>query len=110
MQMPHLSLQKDRFMALMQARNKQVILFGQPEMLHNCDRCMRIYKDGDGVLRLVASFAWSCEAVRSSIWHIHSDDLWCVIFSLCFFGSIDNDAVLAAVGLDDDAMAEGAGM
>ncbi|KZP11814.1 hypothetical protein FIBSPDRAFT_664129, partial [Athelia psychrophila] len=50
LELPHTGEQKDRLQAAMQEQNERIIRFGQPELLHYCDRCTRIYKkvDADG--------------------------------------------------------------
>lgn len=47
----HTGDQKDRFNALMEERNKKVILYGQDEVRHYCDKCTRIWEDPDGTIR-----------------------------------------------------------
>lgn len=48
LQIPHVGNQDERFMAAMQERNERIILEGQDEMPHYCDRCMRVYQNEDG--------------------------------------------------------------
>ena len=48
----HTGLQKDRFTALMQARNEYIILHGQDEVPHICDKCMRVFTLDDGTFRM----------------------------------------------------------
>jgi hypothetical protein len=48
MQVPHTGAQRDRFTALMEERNQYVILYGQEEVPHTCDKCLRIIKQADG--------------------------------------------------------------
>jgi hypothetical protein len=49
---PHEGKQKDRFVLAMQERNKRIIHEGQPNAVrHACDKCLRIYVDGEGVVR-----------------------------------------------------------
>ena len=40
---PHTGEQKERFDAAMEQRNDHIIRFGQPEMRHYCDKCIRVY-------------------------------------------------------------------
>lgn len=40
--------QKDRFTALMEEHNRTIILYGQDEVGHYCDKCTRIWVDSDG--------------------------------------------------------------
>lgn len=51
LQVPHTGLQKDRFTALMEVRNNHIINFGQDEVPHYCDKCMRVYVGPDGKQR-----------------------------------------------------------
>jgi hypothetical protein len=44
---PHGGLQKDRFTAAVQARNLRIRLYGQPELRHHCQKCLRMYSDGE---------------------------------------------------------------
>ncbi|KAF8075908.1 hypothetical protein FPV67DRAFT_1649010 [Lyophyllum atratum] len=48
---PHTGLQKDRFTVLMDSRNEHVILYGQEEVPHYCNKCMRVFTGPDGELR-----------------------------------------------------------
>jgi len=48
LQVPHIGDQKDRFHAAMHERNEHIIRFGQPELQHFCDRCMRVFEHPDG--------------------------------------------------------------
>ncbi len=48
---PHRGDQKDRFTALMIQRNDNIIIHGQEEISHYCDKCMRVWVDESGVLR-----------------------------------------------------------
>jgi hypothetical protein len=41
----------------MEERNEWMILFGQDEVPHYCDRCMRVWEDEDGNLRESSSLA-----------------------------------------------------
>lgn len=52
---PHTGEQNVRFMALMQARNSEVINYGQDELPHFCDKCMRVWKDDSGNLCMCLS-------------------------------------------------------
>jgi len=46
LQVPHKGQQKDRFRAVMSARNISIICNGQPDAVrHACDRCLRVYLD-----------------------------------------------------------------
>ena len=49
---PHTGEQKHRFTLLMEERNKEVILDGQEEIAHYCDKCMRVWEDGENNLRM----------------------------------------------------------
>ncbi|KAJ6456275.1 hypothetical protein C8R47DRAFT_996346 [Mycena vitilis] len=42
--------QNIRFQAAMHERNEHIILLGQDEVPHYCDRCMRVWEDEDGTL------------------------------------------------------------
>lgn len=50
LQVPHTGEQKIRFDAAMQEMNDRYVLYGQPEVPHYCDKCMRVYVDEDGNL------------------------------------------------------------
>lgn len=45
--LPHTGNQRDRFTAAMRARTECFILFGQPELPHYCDACMRVFPNGE---------------------------------------------------------------
>ena len=47
---PHSGEQKDRFTELMRKRNEEVIIEGQDEIGHYCDKCMRVWEDDNGNL------------------------------------------------------------
>lgn len=42
---PHSGHQNTRFTMAMSARNEAMILYGQPNILHYCDKCIRFYED-----------------------------------------------------------------
>src|ERR1700728_1921002 len=46
--LPHTGNQKDRFTGAMIERNERIVLQGQPEIGHYCDKCMRTYETEDG--------------------------------------------------------------
>jgi hypothetical protein len=49
---PHRGDQKDHFTALMIQRTyNNIIIHGQEEISHYCDKCMRVWVDESGVLR-----------------------------------------------------------
>ncbi|KAJ7216432.1 hypothetical protein GGX14DRAFT_561994 [Mycena pura] len=48
---PHIGDQKDRFTEAMRARNHEVIMEGQDEIAHCCDKCMRVWTAPDGTQR-----------------------------------------------------------
>lgn len=50
LELPHSGAQKDRLQDAMQEHNERFVRYGQPELLHACDRCMRVFKkiDADG--------------------------------------------------------------
>lgn len=49
---PHTGAQKDRFREAMAARNKDIVLNGQPDAVgHVCDKCFRMYETEDGEIR-----------------------------------------------------------
>ena len=53
LEVPHEGKQKDRFTLAMEERNKRIIHEGQPDAVrHACDKCLRIYVDGEGVVRV----------------------------------------------------------
>ena len=45
---PHTGDHEDRFKAAMTARNDRMRLYGQPEILHICSKCVRFYTGADG--------------------------------------------------------------
>jgi CxC6 like cysteine cluster associated with KDZ transposases len=47
---PHTGDQKDRFTSAMVLRNERIVLNGQDELTHSCDKCMRIYHNADGTM------------------------------------------------------------
>ncbi|KAJ7668842.1 hypothetical protein B0H17DRAFT_1335884 [Mycena rosella] len=49
LEVPHTGDQKDRFVNAMRARNREVVREGQDEIAHCCDKCMRSWKDQDGI-------------------------------------------------------------
>lgn len=40
---PHVGEQEDRFKQAMRERNARIKLYGQPEILHACEKCVRFY-------------------------------------------------------------------
>jgi len=48
LQVPHTGLQKDRFTAIMEEWNEHIIHFGQEEVPHFCNKCMRVVAQLDG--------------------------------------------------------------
>ena len=67
LEVPHEGKQKDRFTLAMEERNKRIIHEGQPNAVcHACDKCLRIYADGEGVVtclcvlhQMVRRLAWT---------------------------------------------------
>ena len=58
LEVPHEGKQKDRFIQAMEERNRRIIHEGQPNAVwHACDKCLRIYVDGEGVVRV----SYSCQ-------------------------------------------------
>lgn len=49
---PHHGNQRDRFTALMEERNREIIEHGQEEISHYCDKCMRVWIDEENNLRM----------------------------------------------------------
>ncbi|THV06826.1 hypothetical protein K435DRAFT_644489 [Dendrothele bispora CBS 962.96] len=50
LQVPHTGDQAERFTTAMQERNERIVRQGQPEVLHACDKCMRVFEDKSGVI------------------------------------------------------------
>jgi hypothetical protein len=48
LRLPHTGKQKDRFTDAMDERNERIVLQGQPEIAHYCDKCMRTYETEHG--------------------------------------------------------------
>jgi hypothetical protein len=49
---PHTGAQKDRFREAMAARNRDIVLYGQPDAVgHACDKCFRKYETENGEIR-----------------------------------------------------------
>ncbi|KAF8802114.1 hypothetical protein BYT27DRAFT_7226507 [Phlegmacium glaucopus] len=46
---PHTGAQKDRFTNVLHARNLRFRLYGQLELRHFCNKCLRVYQDGKKV-------------------------------------------------------------
>ena len=46
--LPHTGKQKDCFTDAMDERNEQIVLQGQPEIAHYCDKCMHTYETEHG--------------------------------------------------------------
>ncbi|KAF8155005.1 hypothetical protein K438DRAFT_1987232 [Mycena galopus ATCC 62051] len=51
LEVPHTGAQKDRFTEAMRARNREVISGGQDEIVHCCNKCMRVWMAPDGTQR-----------------------------------------------------------
>jgi hypothetical protein len=49
LEVPHTGAQKDRFTAALHSRNLHFRMYGQPELHHYCNKCMRVFKDGTKV-------------------------------------------------------------
>jgi CxC5 like cysteine cluster associated with KDZ transposases len=47
MQAPHIGSQRDRFVRLMEERNRRIVQEGQAEVSHYCDKCLRLYVNPD---------------------------------------------------------------
>ncbi|KAJ6592961.1 hypothetical protein B0H19DRAFT_1279753 [Mycena capillaripes] len=52
LQVPNTGEQNVRFNDAIRKRNSRICLCGQPEWAHYCNRCMRVWKDGDGLKKL----------------------------------------------------------
>ncbi|KAJ7353282.1 hypothetical protein DFH08DRAFT_987489 [Mycena albidolilacea] len=52
LEVPHTGEQNVRFNNAIRKRNARFRLCGQPEWAHYCDKCMRVWKDGDGLKKL----------------------------------------------------------
>jgi len=49
LKVPHIGEQADRFTCAMEERNRNIILYGQPDSVtHACDKCLRVYETADG--------------------------------------------------------------
>jgi len=47
---PHIGSQADRFTQAMEERNRNIILYGQPDAVtHMCDKCLRVCVDEGGI-------------------------------------------------------------
>lgn len=46
--LPHTGLQKDRLMVAIRERNLRISLYGQPELSHYCNKCVRFYFNDAG--------------------------------------------------------------
>ncbi|KAF7324005.1 hypothetical protein MKEN_00622500 [Mycena kentingensis (nom. inval.)] len=53
LRVPHNGDQKDRFKQAMSDRNARIQFYGQPELAHYCNKCMRVWDDGKGNLSKV---------------------------------------------------------
>ncbi|KAJ7069021.1 hypothetical protein B0H15DRAFT_925883 [Mycena belliarum] len=51
LEVPHTGEQKDRFTDAMRARNYEVVAEGQDEVDHCCDKCMKTWRDEEGIER-----------------------------------------------------------
>ncbi|KAL0954922.1 hypothetical protein HGRIS_003855, partial [Hohenbuehelia grisea] len=51
LEVPHTGKQRERFNSLMEERNTRIVLQGQDEVPHTCNRCTRIFKGKDGETR-----------------------------------------------------------
>jgi hypothetical protein len=49
LEVPHTGAQKDRFTAALRSRNLRFRTYGQPELRHYCNRCLRVFPDGTKV-------------------------------------------------------------
>ena len=49
LEVPHTGAQKDRFTAALCSRNLRFCMYGQPELRHYCNKCMRVFKNGTKV-------------------------------------------------------------
>jgi CxC5 like cysteine cluster associated with KDZ transposases len=52
LEVPHDGAQCDRFNIAMDERNERLILNGQDEVAHCCNKCMRVFKMDDGTYRM----------------------------------------------------------
>lgn len=52
LQVPHSGLQSERYKAAMRERNDRVRLYGQHELRHRCEKCVRKYPARDGKCKL----------------------------------------------------------
>jgi hypothetical protein len=49
LEVPHTGAQKDRFTEPLRARNLRFRVHGQPELCHYCNKCLRVYENGQKV-------------------------------------------------------------
>jgi len=52
---PHDGQHADRFKQAIRQRNSRIKLYGQPEILHACDKCVRLYPE-QGKCRLIYTY------------------------------------------------------
>jgi len=50
---PHDGDQSERFKVAMQERNDRIRLYGQDELRHHCEKCVRVYNGEDGKRKCV---------------------------------------------------------
>jgi hypothetical protein len=54
LRVPDTGEQSARFTEVMRERNARFRLNGQPEWSHHCDKCMRVWKEGDGLSKCLS--------------------------------------------------------
>lgn len=59
LQVPHSGLQSERYKEAMRERNDRIRLYGQPELRHRCQKCVREYaNDGQPGKQIFAVRTW----------------------------------------------------
>lgn len=53
LRVPHGGDQNDRFTEAMRERNERIRTYGQPELSHYCDKCLRVWETKDGHLSTI---------------------------------------------------------
>ncbi len=106
LKVPHIGDQADRFTYAMEERNRNIILYGQPDSVtHACDKCLRVYETGGGEIRkslqstlnfpeVPTNGVSDCQATATQLWAM------ALVWAVHAVGSLDVVTISKATDID----------